>query len=137
MKFKMAIGDPSGDGHKEHASFVIDTDAESIDEVNAAYKTAKQISGVDLIEEVCREYEEHYIIKEYIDKLEAVGIKVSDLGEEAPYQGPEDAVGFFPDSWCQLVLEFLKLGNPKYHYYIVTSDEMPTFDGGGYGLFPS
>ena len=137
MKFKMSVGDWGGDGHKEFKEFIVNTNAVTIEGVKKAYTKAVHLTGVDLLESVCSDYEDGEIKKEDIEKLKAHNLNVSDYAEE-PYNEEEKEKGnlsfrYHADSWAKFVLAFIKLGNPRL-YYVIVDDEFPHFSAGGYGI---
>lgn len=137
MKFKMLVGDWSGDGHGESETFIVETNASSIKDVEVAYDKATDLTGVHPIQSICSEYEDPLITKKDIDKLKAHNINVADYAEEV-YNKEDREEGNLSfqcraDAWVEFILAFIKLGNPLLECKVV-DDEFPTFDAGGYGI---
>lgn len=150
-KWKIAIGDPSGDGHSMCEYYIISSNY-TVQEAREAYFKAVEESGVDVGETFADEYEEPYVTKEILDKLPQELVQLFkdngyiekddwiDNNDDEYYDIPD------PESMVHIVMQFIKHYNPSFEYSIV-QDDIPTFQfcgfdekkrhihGFGYGLF--
>lgn len=145
-RFKIQLGDPSRDGHGYSEDFLIECNL-PIDDVRRAFFKAEEETKI-IWQNICEEYEDYTIRKNVIHKFKECGLYR--VIEEYKYvdsivideDESVDIKGCF-DLYCQLLLEFIKIGNPGFVYKIV-SDDCQTLEGdtdgkmlsyGGYGLW--
>ena len=139
FKFKIAIGDWSGDGHGINEYFKIKSN-KSVEEVREAYFKAIQILGKDYPKEICQEYEDDYVSEYDQEELEELGFVFTHYHENTLGLVYPTAKGML-----ELTLWFLKQGDPD--LILKQEEEVPTlhfygFDDKerhigfiGYGLF--
>lgn len=120
----IVVGDWSGDGHEKTESFIIESNL-SLDEIRAAYAKGSEILGVDIVKNVCAEYEDNLIPFAIAQKLNF------HLKTEFTYDKGSREIT--PLQWSNLFLGIVKLGSPEFTYEYVVSDNILNI--GGYGLF--
>lgn len=141
-KWKLEIGDRSGDGHSQCDTFLIESNL-TVEEANEAYFAAKKALKKGYPETICHDYEDGSIDRDMIDKLHSLGFEFTNWDADGE-PGDEDEI-MYPgsDGMAQLTLWFIKQGNPEFKYKIL-SDNVPTFGGHtkkgyigqiGYGVF--
>lgn len=116
-KFKIVIGDWSNDGHGRTDDYIISTNLSS-KEIDAAYKKAVKFIGIDMVEELCRDYNGD-ITKEQIEIFAAHGIEIEEYMDR--------------DTFLWLWGEYIKLGNSDFEYKM--AEDVESIEIGGYGLF--
>lgn len=133
-KFKIEIGDWSGDGHAQSEIFVIECNY-SLEEVEKAYENSVKLVGIDIIEEVAEDYEDNTLTRIQIDKLSKYLNLEYIVGTCDPkYNTYKNIKNLNTDSYLNLVIEFIKLSLPFLEYNII-NDGLSIFHIGGYGLF--
>jgi hypothetical protein len=131
-KFNLEIGDTSGDGHREMKTIFIECN-HSMAELDDAYNKSVDLTGIDLIEDCCRDHEDNALDKDTADILITHLDLVSIIGTcDKKYNKPYNLENLWVDSWRDLVMRFIKLSLPDLEYNIIESE---SFDIGGYGLF--
>lgn len=138
-KFKLPIGDWSGDGHDKCEWFVIESN-KTFEDVEKAFKAAKKKHKNVNPEKICNEYEESTMAPETWTKLKEMGFRFSYMETLEDIEGYEtceyDAYMMQPDMMVEIVLWFIGLGDPELKLSVVSEEDMPTFrQGFGYGLF--
>jgi hypothetical protein len=128
-RIDLILGDPSGDGHGKSQTVVINSSF-SNDELLAAYQVGRFIVGFDLINEVCKEYEDCRMSRKYKTKLLELGF--FDFYEDGL---EEDTCYLDQELFAQIFLFICKLGDTLFEYQIVESNSYINI--GGYGLFGS
>ena len=135
MKYKIEIGDSSGDGHGISEVLIVQVN-KTADEIAVSYRELANRTGVCLFENVCRDYGEETIDLGHAALLLAEGIPLDDICE---YSGVEDDVYTYQPGATGLVrlyLEMAKVGLMDLEYS-VHDDETPslTVFSIGYGLY--
>lgn len=139
----LVAGDWSHDGHGMTDNIFIKSNL-THKQIEKAYKAGAKKIGIDLVEDVCEEYEDTRLPEDLFMKLEETGFDVQSLH---PYldtkwseeeledirSGQED-VHLYGDKFAEIYLHFCKIGNPDFQYEIV-SDSAPRIHIGGYGCF--
>jgi hypothetical protein len=128
-RIDLILGDPSGDGHGKSQTVVINSSL-SRGELLAAYQVGRFIVGFDFINEVCKEYEDCRMKREYKTKLLELGF--FDFYEDGL---EEDTCYLDQELFAQIFLFICKLGDTLFEYQIVESNSYINI--GGYGLFGS
>ncbi len=150
MRYKIAIGDWSGDGHEKSENFIFESNKDYKDVIQA-YKKACELSGVALHGEaskkctvLCSDYEENLFPHDAFDKLQKIGINLMDFAD-CDHTQPYDEDGeyqAYSEGFVKLFLAMAKTQLPDFEYEIV-KDDLITInvhqDGFsefmGYGLF--
>jgi hypothetical protein len=122
----LLIGDTSGDGHEKSDVVVISSNLSEA-ELRKAYLDSVELTGVDLVKDVCDEYEDRKIHAKTVKKLSRFGYVDSEWQEEN--WGVTDT-----DAWAELWMWFIKLSRPDFVARIVC-DNSPNINIGGYGLY--
>lgn len=137
MKYKINVGDESGDGHSQYEIIYFEAN-KTLKEMYAAYTKAVKKSGVALHSnsgkiELFTDYSDYDFPIHAYEALKDAGVNVSDFYDD----GNDEA--FLPDhhnSLVILLLEMVKSQLPDLEYEII-EDDTEIFDVGGigYGLF--
>lgn len=124
---RLILGDPCGDGHGRSATYVIKSNLTK-EEIIKAYDGGVNKIGVDVINNVCSEYEESHVEECVIDKLIKFGYQSNlDTNNDGEfYVNKDDFVDMF--------LFIVKVGNHEFQFNM-EKDDTKTIDIGGYGLF--
>ena len=140
----LVLGDESGDGHQKTENFNILSNLDKNDLLKA-YKAATEKLGFNFIDEICEEYENRLCPKENLDILIKHGLKIDDLGLTVKYDLKEatdafenddsNGYSFWTESYVNVFLFIVKLGNKDFQIKILKGDLNPTINIGGYGLF--
>jgi hypothetical protein len=128
-RIDLILGDPSGDGHGKSQTVVINSNL-SKHELLAPYQAGTKLVGFDFINEVCKEYEDCRMKREYKTKLLELGF--FDFYEDGLEQ---DTCYLDQELFAQIFLFICKLGDTLFEYQIVESNSYINI--GGYGLFGS
>lgn len=125
------LGDWSDDGHGKTSIFNI-TSSLSFKEINRAYKKGAKKIGVDLIEEVCTDYNNSGIGMDLLNKfIEAVfDKKLFGLTDDMEVE----YLMLDYESYLNLYFATVSIGNNKFQYTLVDNDKS-IIQIGGYGLF--
>ncbi len=128
-RIDLILGDPSGGGHGKSQTVVINSSL-SKHELLAPYQAGTKLVGFDFINEVCKEYEDCRMKREYKTKLLELGF--FDFYEDGLDQ---DTCYLDQELFAQIFLFICKLGDTLFEYQIVESNSYINI--GGYGLFGS
>jgi len=79
-KYKFPIGDWSKDGHEKCEWFLVHG-LKPVEEVREAHYEAEKLLGFS-IGDICGQYEENYITKEYLEKLNELRIYLPEIDVE-------------------------------------------------------
>ena len=126
----LVIGDWSGDGHEKTRQYTIHSNLNK-DCLVVAYWKAVEITGINLIKDVCSEYEDHNLPEDIYLKL--CGFGVCELFREEDGSIDEDTLYMEPEFWVDLYCNFCKAGNPDFLFEFSTAPS--SINIGGYGLF--
>lgn len=127
---QLCFGDWSGDGHNQHDRVSVGC-SHDLKHVIAAYEKAVKKLGVNPIENLCSEHEDHTIPQNFVDAFKANGIDSSVYFEEIEGDGGIPKMWNLND-WPELIMAVVKLGDPDIVFHKVDS---VVWDIGGYGLF--
>ena len=128
-RIDLILGDPSGDGHGQSQTVVINSSL-SNGELLTAYQAGTKLVGFDFINEVCEQYEDCRMSRKYKTKLLELGF--FDFYEDGL---EEDTCYLDQELFAQIFLFICKLGDNLFEYQIVESNSYINI--GGYGLFGS
>jgi len=108
MKFKLPIGDWSGDGHGKCDWYELDTDA-SINEVRDAYFKAKEMIPTLCPEDICSDYEENYVDLDLAQEIErTLGVTLEEWTDDS-----ESTVSVSNNDMIAIVIAFIGVGGVK------------------------
>lgn len=140
----LILGDWSHDGHSQTDTVVLKSNLDKKDIQKAYAKGIKKL-GFDFINEVCEEYEDSLLPKDKLDLLIKHGLTVKDLGLKTSYELDEFAeastnensngLSLWINSYTDIYLFIIKLGNKDFEYKILEGDINPSIEIGGYGLY--
>lgn len=159
-KFKVNIGDWSGDGHSQNEQFIIESN-HSVDELQKAYKKSCKLTGIQFNRNedytglkpetypheeydsrlVCTEYEESIISPLALKILKKFKVPLPEQDEEIEEEEKYYAEG--PEKFLNILMNFIGLSLKGLEYQIV-GEELPYLNGNwnkdlnvqfGYGLF--
>lgn len=139
-RFKIVIGDDSGDGHSQKETFLVECN-HTVQNIEKAYENSCKLTGLQMNtntnftgldlhwselskRKMCNEYEDDTLSEFHKDVLKGFEI-------------PEEILNFEgdPDAFLIFFLEFLKLSIPDLQCTVV-SETVPSFKYQiGYGLF--
>lgn len=122
FKFRMIIGDWSGDGHEKTEEFIIDSNL-PIHLVREAHYKIYDKTGIN-IEEICSEYEEDELSPVTVEQLRNMGFHFENptgMGIEA----------MTPHEMMRIWLFLLQQADPSLQLEIAT-DEIPNFQFFGF-----
>lgn len=138
MRYKIILGDPSGDGHGWTEVFEVEVFSNetpvTADVLLSNYKKNVGIVGFDP-KDICSDYEDSKWPDEVIEKLRAVGWKFPEGFDDNPY--PDDLLG--RESYVGLLMFFATWGLGV-HWEMVENDSEVLFGENGhygYGYFYS
>lgn len=130
----LVVGDWSNDGHGRTDTITISTNL-SRSAVQKAYKAGAEVVGVDLTKDVCRDYEDHYIDDDVLDKFRKAGLTQADVPEwKEEDLSTIDASSLWVGSeiFAHLYCFIVKKGAPAFEFTVVENKDLNI---GGYGLF--
>ena len=140
MRFKIAVGDWSDDGHGKCEYFMVETDAIDIGQIRDAYFQIKDMYNLD-IGSIAKEYEESTIQTKVLELIKELGYNnIYEYIDEYENEITD------PEFIADLVVFMINKVNPTLNCSLVTDDiPMLQFYGfdekkrhltvGGYGLF--
>lgn len=123
---ELIVGDWGGDGHEKSKSYYIYSNLSKKD-IDESLKLAKNKLTFD-IRDLCREYEDYGIQAKYASKLSEFNFK---FDNDNIYD--DGSVGLVPQTFVDIYLFSIKLGNDNFEYTLLKPDEIIHI--GGYGLF--
>lgn len=140
----LVVGDRSGDGHDKRETTVLKSNL-SGPEIMSAYQKATKKLGFDFITEVCAEYEDRTVPASKLKTLVEHGLVIEDtfadyeinICKDAVEAGDDDlsdGVSIWVDTYVEIFLFIIKLGNQDFEYEYAP-DDTSHLDIGGYGLF--
>ncbi len=139
----LVLGDWSDDGHGKTDLVIIESNLDK-EEIWAAYRKASKKLGFKLVEDVCADYEEGGISQDYLKTLIENGLNIEkvfdtdyDLKEAKKVlegDDPDELVNLWTNSYTEIFLFIVKLGDPEFEYNII-EDDSSRINIGGYGLF--
>lgn len=124
-KFRMSIGDWSGDGHGKYKDFMIVSN-EPIDTVREAHRRMEDVLGFS-IEDFCCDYEDSTIDKKTTKTIMDLGFDFEDIDDGVAYM--------YPKEMARLWAFLLQKVNPKLELEMVDDNISRLCEGVGYGLF--
>lgn len=128
MNVSLVLGDPYEDGHGRHKTIHIESNR-SAKHMQKSYVKGTALVGVDLAEDLCSDYQSRCIDVTDLKKFIALGFNTGyTLDEET---GGEVVLDI--DTFVQIYLFTVKLGDPKFTFKIINNKEVIRI--GGYGLF--
>lgn len=132
-KINLVMGDYSGDGNGRTKKYEIESSL-SAKEIQAAYKKATKIIGIDLVEDICN-HGEAVIKKNQLDKFVAQGADFPDIFGYDQKDIDEKITNqerFYMDQegFLNLYLFMIKLGDPGFTYEFAINDSEDVAIGG-------
>lgn len=134
----LVLGDWSDDGHGKTDITSIKSNLDP-DQIMEAYKKGSKKLGFDFINEVAADYEDSAIDANQLQKLVDAGLDIEksfqddySIKEAKEALENEQRAGLWVDSYRNIFLFIVKLGNDKFEYEI---DNNAQLNIGGYGLF--
>ncbi len=128
MFYEFVVGDWSYDGHNQTDNVFMKSKASSSDQIKKAFKKgSKKIFGFDVTEKYCSEYEENYIPKEVLEKL---NIKIDEAEVSEKDGVPIVYIG--AKEWVDIYASLANIGDPSLKIEMIACDSLNV---GGYGLF--
>lgn len=124
-KFRMNIGDKSGDGHGRYKEFTISSN-KPIEVVREAHRNMRSKLGFS-IEDFCFEYDDNVIDKNTTNAIMDLGFEFEEIYDDTAYM--------YPKEMARLWAFLLQKTNSDLELKMV-DDDIPTLDCCvGYGLF--
>lgn len=137
-RITLEIGDWSNDGHNQSVTFMVESTL-TPSELMTAYRTGVSIVGVDLINDVAKDYEDSQLPRKDEELLRKAGYgfdkdpegrmlefdRYDDGDEESPY-------GLGLEEYLDIFLFICRLGEP---HQVIKRVNSHNIDIGGYGLF--
>ena len=133
----LVLGDWSHDGHCVSHNEYIKSNL-SAKEINIAYTVGKKVIKIDLIEDVCRGYDENFISFEDLKKFIDAGFletKFKFNKNDLKSIKNQETIEYIDSGlFVALYLFTVSCGNDKFKYEIVEDNEN-NINIGGYGIF--
>ena len=124
----LILGDSGGDGHEKESMTSIMSNCTK-QEIKLAYQEGTKLVGFDLTKQVCYEFDDREINREFYNKLVELGLPKN----ESDFDGDEnDPISIWLDDFTEMYLFIVKLGNPDFDYEFLQNSDI---DIGGYGFF--
>ena len=144
MRYKIEIGDWSGDGHGKSEVVIFESNIDYKDIIEA-YRKACKLSGVALHEDedtakctvLCSEYEQYYVPHDAFEKLQTIGINLMEFCN-CDHTQPYDEDGEYPaytNGFAQLFLAMAKTQLPDFKYGIIGDDIITVNQTPGFRVF--
>ncbi|MEZ4814282.1 MAG: hypothetical protein R3A80_03630 [Bdellovibrionota bacterium] len=130
---ELSMGDWSCDGHCIEKTRNICSNL-TPENIKTAYKAATDKVGFDFINDVADEYEDNALMADKLKTLRENNIAMWTFEDEEYLEEGEELelVSLDQDSYSQIYLELVKLGNAEFKYETLQGKSMNI---GGYGLF--
>jgi len=134
---RFPIGDWSGDGHDKCEYYNVRS-SHPVQHLREVHFKAPEVVGFD-IGDMCHEYEDSQLSADIVDKLNTIGIDLSQYTEtEECYMYPDSTVKLWLDILCHidpaLKLELVKTEAEPINFYGF-DDQGRHLETPGYGLF--
>ena len=139
-RITVEIGDWSNDGHNRSDCFVVESTLTQ-SELMTAYRTGVSIIGVDLINDVAKDYEDSLLSKEHEELLRKAGYgfdkdpKGNLYFERYDDEDESTSYSLGVQEYLDIFLFMCRLGEP--HQVIQLIKTSHSLHIGGYGLFYS
>ena len=139
-QFKIYVGDPSGDGHKQYETIIFNVN-KTQEEINAAYKklckdTKLSLTQIGKCKVLLEEFEDNEITADDMATLKGAGVNFDQCDMDLEDNG---SVRFWGgDSVFHLLMAMCKVNLPDLEYEIVNPDELYLEGSGGsigYGVY--
>src|SRR5574338_1441101 len=130
----LILGDWSGDGHDKRETINIKSNLDK-DAIMKAYEAGTQKLGFDFCAEVAEEYEDNKLSEEKWKKLLEMGYQDGSGLEEEAKEYNDGEISLWTDSFADIYLFIVKLGNEEFKFEYLTGAQNPQIKIGGYGLF--
>jgi hypothetical protein len=130
----LCIGDPFHDGHNMTETIAIKCNRNK-EKIKSAYKVGSKKINLDLVENIAKNYEDSSISLEDWKKLESSGLKVEDCQFFTKEDFLEEEVLLKIETFTYIYLFIVQQGDLDFKYEVLETDESPTINIGGYGLF--
>lgn len=140
----LVLGDWSSDGHGKTDTVNIKSNLDK-NELFKSYKKGSKKVGFNFIDEVCSDYEDGLLSKNYLNLLVKQGFTVDSLGNDISisnlievteaFEADSEGLDLDTETYTRIFLFITKLGNEKFQYEILKQKDSPTIEIGGYGLF--
>ena len=144
-KFKLVLGDWSGDGHREYVNRVIECNHD-VKTMQEAYKASckkfgfsfnhnDDFTGIerDYMEakkyQVCSEYEDNKVSEEVLQILDANNCPWRDLIDEKPPEDISEGATIYLDGFVKLLMWFISQSLDEKLEWKESSDEIPVLNG--------
>lgn len=130
-KFKLPIGDWSGDGHNRCDYFLIDSNY-PVEQVREFYFNACEKAGYEFNEVFCAEYEDRQILEEQLEKY-PIPFDISEYKEEWKdikkyYKTEYDWYYYFSsEEFANIFLKWIQYYNPEFNFKFAEENECPMF----------
>jgi hypothetical protein len=137
-KFKIPVGDASGDGHEKCETFVLECNY-SLDDITKAYEDSCELTGVDFDGygplSIATEYEDSSISEMAENALKKHGLDVRSDYEYYKEHPDQELCIDGPKHFIKVLMGFIKISLPDLEYKI-SNDNLECFRKRvGYGLF--
>jgi hypothetical protein len=133
-RIELIIGDWSGDGHERTDKFIIDSNLNK-NEIVEAYERGVDIIGFDLSTDVCDDYEDHYMPLDKYATLTRLGFIYPREYDGDAINIEGDAVYMHSELFAYIYLFFVKKGNDQFDFSMIKFTTENSIPIGGYGLF--
>ena len=127
-RVEFILGDWSHDGHGQTETISIMSNLNR-KQIEKAYKKGSKLIDLDIVENLCCDYEDCSVSTDIVVKLKTAGYNLSEWVFDPT--GEDDAT-IDSDEFLEIYLFITKKGNPIFEYKITRSDAIEI---GGYGLF--
>lgn len=120
----LVVGDSSGDGHEKTENFLITSNFNEA-QILDAYRLGVDIIKFDIMENN-KDYQDRSICSEDVDKLKSVGFVFSNLDKWGVYYYID------PEIFVEIFIFIVSVGDPSFEYEYLPYNNIEI---GGYGLF--
>ncbi len=125
---RLVVGDYSGDGHNKSESFYINSSLSKKNMQEAYINGAKKL-GVDLVNDICTNYEDSRLPPEAKKIFMDAGFE-----DKYDYELDDEESMAYNHQWFDLYLFTVWYGNNDFEY-LMENQNAETIIVGGYGLF--
>lgn len=129
----LVLGDWSHDGHEKTETINIRSNLLKAG-IEEAYALGTEKLGFDFCKEIAADYEDNMLDNEKWEALKKLGYQDDDL-EEDGIKYNEGDISLWTDSFTDIYLFIVKLGNDEFEFEYLSEVQNPQIKIGGYGLF--